>query len=275
MTAQRVALVTGASSGFGKAVATHLTQRGFLVFGTSRALAQSGSSPYELLSLDVRSDASVRACVATVIQKAGRIDLVVSNAGHAQGGAIEENRIADAQAQFDVNVFGAMRVIQAVLPTMRRQGGGQIIVVSSILGVVAMPYLSLYSASKLALEGLVEGLRSEVRQFKIAVSLVEPTFFKTGFTAQAPAGPLAEYATERESALRYVSASLERAPDPERVAKAILRIARQTKPRLRYRVGPQASLLVTLRQFLPQLVFERVRRRIFHLDGAGALDVRT
>lgn len=268
MATKQVALVTGASSGFGRAIATGLAMQGFLVFGTSRTPAHSGPSPYELLSLDVRSDASVRDCVEMVLGRAGRIDLLVCNAGSVQGGAVEENRVSDAQAQFDTNVFGVMRVIHAVLPAMRRQESGQIIVVSSILGLVAMPYLSLYSASKFAVEGLIEGLRSEVRQFEIAVSLVEPTFFRTGFAAQAPAEPLAEYAAERESALRYVGNSVERGPDPERVARAILRIVGQSKPHLRYRVGPQASLLVMLRHLLPDPAFERLRRRIFHLDGS-------
>src|SRR6266568_4309382 len=136
MTTARIALVTGASSGFGQATATRLASQGFQVFGTSRAPAPSDSVPYELLSLDVRSDQSVQACIETVLHRTGRIDLLVNNAGYAQGGALEENTVSDAQAQFDTNVFGALRLINAVLPTMRRQGSGHIISVSSLLGVV-------------------------------------------------------------------------------------------------------------------------------------------
>jgi len=267
MTTQRIALVTGASSGFGQATATHLSAQGFRVFGTSRASAPSGSASYELLSLNVRSDQSVEACLKTVLHRAGRIDLLVNNAGYALGGALEENTVSDAQAQFDTNVFGALRLINAVLPTMRSQGSGHIISVSSLLGVVALPYLSLYSASKFALEGMMEGLRSEVRPFNIAVSLVEPAFFKTNFVVQAPKRPLADYAPFRESVLQYVSSAVDQGPDPERVARAILRVATTPRPRLRYRVGPRANLLVELRQLLPASLFEGVYRRVFHLDA--------
>jgi NAD(P)-dependent dehydrogenase (short-subunit alcohol dehydrogenase family) len=221
MTSPRIALVTGASSGFGQATASRLAAQFFRVFGTSRTPVKNDAGPYELLSLDVRSDLSVQVCIETVLQRTGRIDLLVNNAGYALGGALEENTVSDAQAQFDVNVFGAMRLINAVLPTMRHQGGGQIISVSSLLGVVALPYLSLYSSSKFALEGMMEGLRSEVRPFNIVVSMVEPTFFKTNFVVQAGARPLADYAPFRESVLQYVSKAVEQGQDPDLVARAI------------------------------------------------------
>jgi NAD(P)-dependent dehydrogenase (short-subunit alcohol dehydrogenase family) len=269
ITTPKVALVTGTSSGFGQATAALLAAQGFRVFGTSRTPAVSGSTSYELLSLDVRSDQSVQECIETVLHRAGRIDLLVNNAGYAQGGALEENTASSAQAQFDTNVFGALRLINAVLPIMRHQGSGQIISVSSLLGVVALPYLSLYSSSKFALEGLVEGLRSEVRPFHIAVSLVEPAFFKTNFAVQAPTRPLAEYAPLRESVLQYVSRAVEQGPDPEQVARVILRVATAPRPRLRYRVGLRSNLLVGLRQLLPASLFEGVYRRVFHLDATG------
>ncbi len=267
MTSQRIALVTGASSGFGQATASRLAGQGFRVFGTSRTPVKNDAGSYELLSLDVRSDLSVQECIETVLQRAGRIDLLVNNAGYALGGALEENTISDAQAQFDTNVFGALRLVNAVLPIMRRQGGGQIISVSSLLGVVALPYLSLYSSSKFALEGLMEGLRSEVRPFNIGVSLVEPAFFKTNFAVQSPALPLADYAPLRELIMQYVSKAVEQGPDPEQVARTILRIVTTPRPRLRYRVGPRSNLLVGLRQLLPATLFEGVYRRIFHLDA--------
>ena len=268
ITTPKVALVTGTSSGFGKATAALLAAQGFRVFGTSRGPAPSGFASYELLSLDVRSDLSVQECIETVLHRAGRIDLLVNNAGYALGGALEENTVSDAQAEFDTNVFGALRLINAVLPIMRHQGGGQIISVSSLLGVIALPYLSLYSSSKFALEGMMEGLRSEVRPFNIAVSLVEPAFFKTNFAVQAPAQPLADYAPLREPVLQYVSRAVEQGPDPGQVAKVILRVAITPRPRLRYRVGPRANLLVGLRQLLPGSLFEAMYRRIFHLDAS-------
>jgi len=180
----RVALVTGASSGFGQATAALLAAQGFQVFGTSRAPTHSTAGSFELLPLDVCSETSVQTCVQTILERTGRIDLLVNNAGFAQGGALEENSLEDARAQFETNVFGVLRVLKAVLPVMRRQGSGQIITVSSLLGVVAMPYLSLYASSKFALEGMIEGLYHELSPFHIKVSLVEPGFFRTKFDAR-------------------------------------------------------------------------------------------
>ncbi len=138
-TTPKVALVTGASSGFGQATAALLAAQGFRVFGTSRAALDRAASSYEVLPLDVRSEASIQACVQTILQRTGRIDLLVNNAGFAQGGALEETSLEDARAQFDTNVFGVLRMLKAVLPVMRKLGGGQIITVSSMLGIVAMP----------------------------------------------------------------------------------------------------------------------------------------
>src|SRR5229473_7515966 len=180
-TTPKVALVTGASSGFGLATAALLAAQGFLVFGTSRAPAHNEAGSFELLPLDIDSETSVQTCIQTILERTGRIDLLVNNAGFAQGGALEETSLEDARAQFETNVFGVLRMLKAVIPVMRQQGSGQIITVSSLLGVVAMPYLGLYSSSKFALEGMIEGLYHELRPFHIKVSLVEPTFFRTKF----------------------------------------------------------------------------------------------
>src|SRR6266568_6005927 len=225
MTLSRVALVTGASSGFGQATAALLAAQDFLVFGTSRAPAHNEASDFELLPLDVRSETSVQTCVQTILGRTGRIDLLVNNAGFAKAGALEETSLEDAQAQFETNVFGVLRMLKAVLPVMRQQGSGQIITVSSLLGVVAMPYLSLYSSSKFALEGMIEGLYHELRPFHIRVSLVEPTFFRTKFDAQPPAAPLAVYEVARQSMLRFVRQAVEHGPDPEQVARRIVQLA--------------------------------------------------
>jgi NAD(P)-dependent dehydrogenase (short-subunit alcohol dehydrogenase family) len=185
-TTPQVALVTGASSGFGQVTAARLSAQGFRVFGTSRAPAHKEASSVELLPLDVNSETSVQTCIQTILGRTGRIDLLVNNAGFAQGGALEENSLEDAWAQFDTNVFGVLRLLKAILPAMRQQGSGQIITVSSLLGAVAMPYLGLYASSKFALEGMIEGLYHELRPFHIRVSLVEPTFFRTNFDAHHP-----------------------------------------------------------------------------------------
>jgi NAD(P)-dependent dehydrogenase (short-subunit alcohol dehydrogenase family) len=271
-TTPKVALVTGASSGFGQATAAQLAAQGFQVFGTSRAPTPDSAGTYDMLPLDVCSETSIQACVQTILQRTGRIDLLVNNAGFAQGGAIEENSLEDAQAQFDTNVFGVLRMLKAVLPVMRKQGLGQIITVSSLLGVVAMPYLGLYASSKFALEGMIEGLYHELRPFHIKVSLVEPTFFRTKFDAQPPATPLAVYEAARRSMLQFVCQAVEQGPDPEQVARRIVQLATSSAPPLRSSVGPRAGLLVALRHWLPPRLFEQVRRRVFQLERVPGFD---
>ncbi|HET8851997.1 MAG TPA: SDR family NAD(P)-dependent oxidoreductase [Ktedonobacteraceae bacterium] len=275
MTISRVALVTGASSGFGQATAALLAAQGFQVFGTSRAPAHNAPGSFELLPLDVCSETSVQTCVQTVLERTGRIDLLVNNAGFGQGGALEENRLEDARAQFETNVFGVLCMLKAVLPSMRRQGSGQIITVSSIFGVVAIPYLGLYASSKFALEGMMEGLRDELRPFQITVSLVEPTAFRTHFAAQPPATPLAVYESARQSMMRFVSEGVEQGPDPELVARRIVQLATSVDPPLRSYVGPRASLLVAFRHWLPPRIFEQVRRRVFQIERVPSSDEKT
>jgi len=225
-----------------------------------------------LLPLDVCSETSVQTCVQTILERTGRIDLLVNNAGFAQGGALEENSLEDARAQFETNVFGVLGMLKAVLPAMRRQGSGQIITVSSILGVVTMPYLSLYSASKFAVEGMIEGLYDELRPFHIKVSLVEPTFFRTKFDARPPAAPLAVYESARQSMMRFVRKGVEQGPDPEQVARRIVQLATSVDPPLRSYVGPRANLLVALHHWLPQRIFEQVRRRVFQIERVPGSD---
>jgi NAD(P)-dependent dehydrogenase (short-subunit alcohol dehydrogenase family) len=176
MTDQKVVLITGASSGIGRATAELLTSRGYRVFGTARnpdtVVPLQG---VELLPLDVRDDGSVQAGVETALSRGGRIDVLVNNAGYAVVGAIEETSPSEAQALFDTNVFGVLRMVRAVLPAMRRQGSGTIVNTSSVLGFLPGPFMGLYASSKHALEGLSESLDHEVRGFGIRVVLVEPT----------------------------------------------------------------------------------------------------
>ena len=186
MTDQKVVLITGASSGIGRATAELLTSRGYRVFGTARnpdtVVPLQG---VELLPLDVRDDGSVQAGVETALSRGGRIDVLVNNAGYAVVGAIEETSPSEAQALFDTNVFGVLRMVRAVLPAMRRQGSGTIVNTSSVLGFLPAPFMGLYASTKHALEGLSESLDHEVRGFGIRVVLVEPGFTKTQFGANA------------------------------------------------------------------------------------------
>ncbi|HLV97096.1 MAG TPA: oxidoreductase [Ktedonobacterales bacterium] len=266
MESKPVALVTGASSGIGKATAELLAARGFTVFGGSRTPVQ-GKQSYTWLSLDVRSEESVQAAVQSLLQRAGRIDVLVNNAGYPQFGAIEETSVADAQAQLDTNLFGVIRMVQAVLPTMRQQGSGRIINISSIVGHVAPPYVGMYATSKFALEGLSESLREEVRQFGITVSLIEPTFVKTSIEGQRPTNLIAAYAAGRQVAQQGLNEGVKNGMEPDVVARAVLRAATM-QPRLRYAVGQDGKTLMLLKRLLPEAAFDRVRRRVFRSGNA-------
>ena len=176
-----VALVTGASSGIGHATAKALRNAGFRVFGTSRRAAAERSDGAIMLSCDVTDDASVAKLVDEVLAEAGRIDVLVNNAGIGLLGGAEESSTAQAQALFDVNVFGVLRMTKAVLPTMRRQRKGRIINMSSIMGLIPAPYNALYASTKHAIEGYSESLDHELRTFGIRVALVEPGSTRTSF----------------------------------------------------------------------------------------------
>ena len=269
MADQRVVLITGASSGVGQSTARLLAQYGYKVFGTSRNPRSAGSIPgVDMLPLDVRADDSARACVETVVNQRGRLDVLINNAGYALAGALEELSSEDARAQFETNFFGVVRMINAALPHMRPQKRGHIINVSSLTGLTAVPFLGIYSASKFALEGYTEALRHELKPFGIAVSMTEAGFLKTTMMNHRQVGThqMMEYDPWRQRALTAIRVSQERAPGPEIVAGALLEILTSQTPRLRYLIGPEARSVTRLRRFLPAGMFEQGVRRSFSLD---------
>jgi NAD(P)-dependent dehydrogenase (short-subunit alcohol dehydrogenase family) len=228
-----------------------------------------------MIPLDVRSDASVAGAVRTILHEAGRIDVLVNNAGFSQTGAIEENSLSDAQAQFDTNVFGVLRVTNAVLPAMREQRRGHVVNVSSVLGQVAPGFMGLYASTKFALEGLSEAWRAELAPLGIYVSLVEPAFVRTRIEGRLPANPLGEYARRRDRALAFVNQGIEQGMPAEAVAVRIRSAIEERRPRLRYRVGRSSTVLITLKRLLPEAAFDRLRQRAFpgearDLAAAGA-----
>src|SRR4051794_35098113 len=236
-TKRPVALVTGAATGIGKAAALALADAGYEVIGTSRKT--SGSAPYDkvtFLSLDVASDDSVAAAVEQVVARYGRIDVLVNNAGVGSTGAAEDSSVAQDQDAFNVNVFGTIRMIKAVLPHMRAQRSGRIINVSSVVGFIPLPYMSIYAASKHAIEGYSWSLDHEVREFGIRVLLVEPPWTKTGFDANSiqPDNPLRAYDGGRRVAEKVIADGVAKGEDPATVAKAIVAAATDKKPKLRY-----------------------------------------
>lgn len=231
---QAVALVTGASSGIGEATALRLAEAGYRVYGTSRRGTSALRSPFELLTLDVTSDASVNAVVAEVIQREGRLDLLVNNAGFnvAAGGA-EESSIQQAQDIFDTNFFGIVRMTLAVVPHMRRQGSGRIINIGSVLGFMAMPYMALYASTKHAIEGYSESLDHELRTMGIRVSVIEPAFMKTAIDANSrdADAKLDAYRDVRIAMDKRLKEMLDVAEDPDVVADTVLKAARAASPK--------------------------------------------
>jgi NAD(P)-dependent dehydrogenase (short-subunit alcohol dehydrogenase family) len=259
--AKKVVLVTGASSGLGLASAEYLASRGHRVYGASR---RAPASPlFESLPMDVRDDASVHDAIARIMARAGRIDAVVNNAGIAIAGALEDTSLDEAREQFDVNFFGVMRVCRAVLPIMREQHTGYIVNISSIGGLVAIPYQSLYSASKFGLEGLTESLRLEVGGFGIRVVLVEPGDHRTGLTGNrrttAQSQTSAAYRRPFERAVSRMAADEQNGPGPEAAARLVHRVISHSNPRLRYTVGPAPErAAVWLKRLLPYSAIERL-----------------
>jgi NAD(P)-dependent dehydrogenase (short-subunit alcohol dehydrogenase family) len=268
-TDQKVVLITGASSGVGQSTARLLSQNGYKVFGTSRNPSGADAVPnVNMLLLDVRSDDSVTACVTAVANHAGRIDVLVNNAAYELAGALEETSMDEAKAQFETNFFGVVRMVRAVLPLMRQQKQGRIINVSSLSGVSSIPFMGIYSASKFALEGFTEALRLEVSPFNIHVSLTEAGFLKTPMMnkRQASAAPIEEYDPWRQRAFKAIRDHEQKAPGPELVSQALLRIIASKHPRLRHPIGSQAKLATRLQRFLPEAAYEWGKRSTFQLD---------
>ncbi|MER8573752.1 oxidoreductase [Mesorhizobium sp. M1338] len=266
MNSGKTAIVTGASSGIGRASAEALVRAGFTVFGTSRRKA-NGPDGVTMLICDVTDGEAVAALVSTVLAQTGRIDLLVNNAGVGLLGGAEESSVAQVQALFDVNLFGVIRMTNAVLPSMRRRGEGRIVNIGSVLGLVPAPYSAHYSAVKHALEGYSESLDHEVRAFNIRVSVIEPAFVRTVFDQNGiePDSLLKEYDRARaglEALLRDVMPVADR---PEVVAQVVVKAATEANPRRHYTAGKAARQVSLLRRFAPAGIFDKSLRKQFRL----------
>ncbi|CAB1060309.1 Oxidoreductase, short-chain dehydrogenase/reductase family [Olavius sp. associated proteobacterium Delta 1] len=265
---QRVVLVTGASAGIGKCCADYLTLEGNRVYGTSRRANSTDSEQrsskrnlFRLIQMDVTNDSSVKKGIDSIIARESRLDAVVNNAGYAIIGSLEDTTVKEAKSQLETNFFGALRVCRAVLPIMRRQRTGYIVNISSIGGLIGLPFQSAYCASKFALEGAMEALRIEVRPFGIHVVLIEPGDFKTEITQHRQLA----VASKRNSAyrdifnrvLRTVESGERNGPTPELVAELINNVISTKSPRLRYTVGNISQrIAVPLKKILPSRLFE-------------------
>jgi NAD(P)-dependent dehydrogenase (short-subunit alcohol dehydrogenase family) len=264
----KIVLITGVSSGIGEATARALAAAGHRVFGAARTPDKIATMPgVELIRMDVQSDDSVRNGVQEVLERAGRIDVVINNAGVSLVGPVEATSDAEAMGVFDTNVFGVLRVVRAVLPAMRRERHGLVINLSSVLGFLPAPFMGIYAGSKHALEGLSESLDHEVRSFGVRVVLVEPSFTKTKLDTNAmrTAHDIESYGIALSRSIEVVQQQVSSAPEPKEVAKKILAILDGTH-RLRRPADGRARLLRFLRRFAPSGMVDKSLRGAFGLQ---------
>tara|TARA_B100000700_G_C15020879_1_gene845664 strand:+ start:302 stop:1174 length:873 start_codon:yes stop_codon:yes gene_type:complete len=256
-----VALVTGSSTGIGESTVLHLARNNFHVFATMRnpdagtgllETAKSEGLSLEVLALDVNDAESCSACVNEIVSRVGRIDVLINNAGIGSGGALEEASLEHIKDVFETNVFGAVRMMQLVLPSMRERHHGAIVNVTSVAGRVANPNMSTYSGSKFALDVMTESLAAEVVRFGIRVALIEPGVIQTPIFSKGsnPPNPESPYHEFAERAGYWFGVRLEKPTYPQEVAELIEYAIVTDQPKLRYLVGPDAFSMVAARESL-------------------------
>lgn len=267
--AEQVALVTGASSGIGAASARMLASEGYYVFAAARSLERLQplrAENVEPLTLDVTVDESVRAATDHIRSRMGRVDVLVNSAGYGAYGVVEGVTLEEARRQFDVNVFGAMAVIKAVLPMMRAQNSGRIVQLGSIVGYISVPVLGWYAASKHAVKALMDALRLEVEPFGIHVVMIDPGALASGFEevafasleeAKAPAG----YEPVVEGFTRRMRRDYARSPGPEAVLPAIRKAITVDNPKAAYTDRLETGIRKTARHLLSDRVFDWILRQ--------------
>ena len=273
---QKVVIVTGSSSGIGLESALLLGRNGYTTYATMRSpekdtsikvAIQKEGLPIRVIQLDVNDDSSVMNAVDHVISEAGRIDVLINNAGYSLGGALEDLSTEEIKSQFETNLFGLMRVTQTVLPTMRKQRSGRIINISSGAGIFGFPGLSVYVSTKFAVEGLSESIAYELEPFRIKVILIEPGFVKTNFAhamvvakkAQDPASP---YSKMMQKINASASELIKNASEAELVANIILDAASNPSPRLRYLAGKDVESWAAGKKNMDELEFFNMIKRL-------------
>ena len=258
----KVILITGASSGIGKAIGEFLHEKGFIVYGTSRNPEKISKSMFPLLTLDVGKVNTIHEAVSHIIATSGRLDIVINNAGVGITGALEEIPISEIKANFETNFFGPIEVMKAVLPQMREQKSGLIINITSIAGYMGLPYRSVYSASKGALGIVTEALRMEVKSFGIQITDVAPGDFATNIASGRYHAPFIEnsaYEKPYSATLKMMDAHVDSGSNPIKMAEAIYAIIKNTNPKVHYKVGLfMQKFSIVLKRVLPDKVFEQL-----------------
>ncbi len=266
---RKVVLITGASSGIGKAIGEFLHKKGFTVYGTSRNPDKCKNSMFTLLSLDVNDVVSIDKTIQYIVKNEGQIDVLINNAGKGITGPLEDTPIIEMKKTFDTNFFGVMQVCNAVLPQMRKQKNGLIINVTSIAGDMGLPYRGIYSASKAALSIYTETLRLETKQFNIDVVDVAPGDFATNIAAGRYHTPLLEhsaYKKDYSKVLKQIDDEVDEGLQPIVMAKAVFKVINASKPKPKYRIGTFLQRIAYKIKFLlPDSLFEKIMIKQYEL----------
>ena len=265
----KTVLITGASTGIGKAIGEHLLDKGYRVFGTSRNPSKFPDSKLRLLAVDVRNQTSIEAAITTILAECGQIDVLINNAGVGIAGAAEEVPMDEIRNNFEVNFFGPIQVMKAVLPSMRARRSGLVVNISSIAGYMGLPYRGAYSASKSALSILSEAVAMEVRGFGIRVCCVAPGDFATNIAAgrfHAPVLSGSDYATGYQKTLDLMNDHVDSGDNPLEMARAIAQIIESQNPKILYKVGSfLQKFSVVLKFVLPDLWYQKMLMRHYKM----------
>lgn len=266
----KVVFITGASSGIGKAVGELLHHNGFKVYGTSRNPDKVKNAIFPLVALDVRDVNSIQLAVAEILSKETKIDIVINNAGVGITGPLEEIPSQEIKNNFETNFFGPIEVMKAVLPAMRSQKNGLIINITSIAGYMGLPYRSVYSASKGALELITEALNMEVKQFGIHITNIAPGDFATNIAAGRFHAPLVEgsaYENSYGTTLNMMDNHVDGGSHPDEMAKAILKVIHASNPKIHYKVGAfMQKFSIVLKRILPDTWYEKLLMNHYKLS---------
>lgn len=266
---KRVVLVTGGSSGIGKAIALFLQDKNYTVYGTSRNPDRYPDSSIKLLALDVQDQNSIHNAVNLLLEKEGKIDVLINNAGVGITGPMEETPIDQVKNAMDTNFYGPLRVLQAVLPVMRKQKSGRVINITSIAGYMGLPYRGIYSASKGALEIATEAYRMECAHLNIHFSNVAPGDFATNIAAgrfHAPVIAGSDYESGYTQTLKLIDEHVDSGQDPKEVASKIYQILQKPNPGIHYKVGSfLQKFSIFLKKILPEKTYESMLKKHYGL----------
>ena len=258
----KVVLITGGSSGIGKSIGEYLTQKGMIVFGTSRNPQNYSDNKFPIIALDVTNGDTIKGCIQTVIDAEGRIDVLINNAGAGITGPVEEIPEVEIKRNFETNFFGPINVIKAVLPQMRKENSGLIINITSIAGYMGLPYRGVYSASKAALEIITETFRMELKDFNIQMTNIAPGDFATNIAAGRFHSPIKEDSPYKEkygSVLKAIDEDVNKGNNPIVVAEMVYKVINSKHPKIHYKAGAfMQKFSIVLKGILPDKVYEKM-----------------